>query len=498
MNFLKTILNDLMKNFLLAFFLFLLLCVAHADSSNDANMWFVMAKYNYFERFDYYNAYKCLKRSLDIQKDFKPALKLKDEMGELYPFFVKLDKPLPKPIIKIAKPEKKVEKKPEIKKIEVTGLDDFQYKLALKELSEHRFEDAKKLLNDHLNKFPENINAYYYLFLIAMHQQDIKSMDRVMTVCVSLLPNYKGTESYRKFLELITCYREKIIIQEALLEYNSDNGLKNNAISEFRFSFLDRDSERPSYPIMKKLDLVVLKASDYLKYIPKCPSGGEYSIENGRVICSYHDRLYEMPVNPQEKAEKNISLADKNNAYFRIRMARKFIREKRYYRALSEANKAMEYNKYDFRVYDVISQSYYFLNKKTKALEYARNAQKMAVDEPMVYNNLGTIYLSLGKYKDAISTLLHGLAIRKSDYDLNYNLGLAYINNNELEKGKHYFEIAKTVNPNSPGVYFQLGRVYQKLNNNKEAKSTYKKLLHLVPGDGKLYNMVESIIENIK
>lgn len=487
-----------MKNIIIAIFLFSFLYIGYADSSNDANMWFVMAKYNYFERFDYYNAYKCLKKSLEIKSDFKPSLKLKEKMGELYPFFVKLDKPLPKPIIKVVKPVKKIEKKIETKKLEVPGLDDFEYKLALKDLSEHKFKDAEKLLNNHLNKFPENINAYYYLFLISMHAQDVKSMDRILTVCVSLLPNFKGTDAYRRFLELITCYREKIIIQEALLEYNSDNALKNNAISEFRFSFLDRDSERPSYPIMKKLDLVVLKDSKYLNYLPKCPSGGKYSIENGRVVCDYHDKLYEKPVSPVEKDSKNISLADRSNAYYHIRLARNFIREKRYYRALSEANKAMKYNEYDFRVYDVLSQSYYFLDKKTKALEYAKRAMKMAVDEPMVYNNLGTIYLSLGKYKDAIRVLSHGLAIRKSDYDLNYNIGLAYINSNDLEKGKHYFEVAKTVNPNAPGVYFQLGRIYQKLNNNKAAKKTYKKLLHLVPGDGKLYNMVESIIENLK
>jgi len=492
-------LYEFSKLLLLLLFFITFLMPAFSNSNDDANNWYIQAKYNYFERFDYFNAYKCLKKSLQIDNSFKPAIELKAKMGKLYDFFIKLDKPLPKPIIKLVKPTKEVEiiDIPK-KKNEIAGTEEFEYKLALKKLKEHEFEDARKLLLSHLNKFPENINAYYYLFLIAMHEKDIKEMDRIMDICSSILSNYKDTDAYRRFVEMIICYRNKLIINSAFSAYNADNSLKNTAIGEYRFSYLDRKSEKPVYPIMKKLDLSVLMKSGFLKTIPKCPSGGDYSIDNGEIICSIHDRFYEKTEEKIRDERENISLADKNNAYFHIRLSRKFIREKRYYRALAEAKSALKYNKYDYRAYDALSQSYYYLGKIDKALENALKSKDMAIDEPMVYNNLGIIYMAMNKNDDAIKELRHGLAIRTSDYDLNYNIGIAYSNKDELKKAMHYFEVARIVNPNSPGVYFQLGRIYQKLNMKEQAIKTYKKLLHLVPGQGKLYNMIESMIENIK
>jgi len=80
--------------------------------------------------------------------------------------------------------------------------------------------------------------------------------------------------------------------------------------------------------------------------------------------------------------------------------------------------------------------------REEEALQYAEKAIRKSGDNPALYNLKGVILNQLGRYPEAIGSFQAGLVLNKEDVGLLVNLGIAYLNNDEKEKGREALEKA--------------------------------------------------------
>ena len=74
-----------------------------------------------------------------------------------------------------------------------------------------------------------------------------------------------------------------------------------------------------------------------------------------------------------------------------------------------------------------------------------------------------------------IDNLKNMLQTDPNDTFARYALGLEYLSNNEHENAKNIFEELKTLDPNYVATYYQLGKTYEILGDENEARKAYEK-----------------------
>ncbi|MDD5090893.1 MAG: tetratricopeptide repeat protein [Candidatus Wallbacteria bacterium] len=472
-----------------------------ASRPADADMWLLQARYYYLERFDYEKAGYCLKTALTLDPQNPKALALQEEMREIIDFLETIASPAPQiaaETVEVAESLVTVEAEIIVSAPEPPQ-DDFRLHLALRQIEELKFNDAVNSLEQCVTEQPENIKAFFYLMLIGEKLGRESLIQSVFDRTVKILPRLLDKTDSRDLINLVRCRMNRLIISKAVMEYNRDITLQSEAAAAFRYGFLDFDRERASYRLMTALDMELLRSGGYLASAPSCPQQGAYSLGINGVECSFHGSLLKAPyretvVAGLSKGREPVTLAAKHKALLHIDRARKYLTEKRLYRALAEAEQVVAYDPDDFRGHDLLAQVYLGMQKPDQAVVSAEEARRLAVDEPLVYNNLGLIYMSLNRVDDAVKMFRLGLAVRKSDFDLNYNLGVAHMKKNEPALAIRHFEISVTVRPDSAGVYYNMGKIHKSLGNIDKAQECFRKMLNLVPQGGKVYNMVINIL----
>jgi protein O-GlcNAc transferase len=77
-----------------------------------------------------------------------------------------------------------------------------------------------------------------------------------------------------------------------------------------------------------------------------------------------------------------------------------------------------------------------------QALEEVQNSIRLDPRSAGAYNLKGVILNQLGRYPEAAGSFQAGLALVPNDTNLQVNLGIAYVNSNELDKARAVFEKA--------------------------------------------------------
>jgi Flp pilus assembly protein TadD len=75
-------------------------------------------------------------------------------------------------------------------------------------------------------------------------------------------------------------------------------------------------------------------------------------------------------------------------------------------------------------------------------LEEAQNSIRLNPRSAGAYNLKGVILNQLGRYPEAAGSFQAGLILAPTDANLLVNLGIAYVNSNELDKARSIFEKA--------------------------------------------------------
>ncbi len=82
-------------------------------------------------------------------------------------------------------------------------------------------------------------------------------------------------------------------------------------------------------------------------------------------------------------------------------------------------------------------------------------------------------------YLKAKNILKNIILIKDNIFEIHNNLGIVFLNINELENSINHFEKAIKLNPEFSVSYFNLGVVYEKLNDSKNATKNYLKVIEL-------------------
>ncbi len=78
-----------------------------------------------------------------------------------------------------------------------------------------------------------------------------------------------------------------------------------------------------------------------------------------------------------------------------------------------------------------------------------------------------------------IENLKEMLNTDPNDTFARYALGLEYLSLNEIEKAKDMFVELKTLDPNYVATYYQLGKAYELLGDEYEARKVYEKGIYV-------------------
>lgn len=115
--------------------------------------------------------------------------------------------------------------------------------------------------------------------------------------------------------------------------------------------------------------------------------------------------------------------------------------------------------------------------------------KKAAALNPCAYyfESLGRAYFENNNTIDAIRSYEKALEFNPNDFDVLFNLALAYKINKQFDKAIEVYEAALVINPNHADLYFNIANAYENKNDTFDALKYYKKAYE--------YNIQESDID---
>ena len=154
------------------------------------------------------------------------------------------------------------------------------------------------------------------------------------------------------------------------------------------------------------------------------------------------------------------------------------------------------------------SKAYFYLGiayKQQKMYEWAINQLKKVValqkfdielQEPKIREELASLYLLLGRKKEAKQELLLNINENPDDYQSLYKLGEIFLSSNDYKRAIHYLEKAYKNNPIHSGVLELLGISYFEARNYKESKGYLDKVATKDPTNYKAFFYLGRIYEH--
>jgi tetratricopeptide (TPR) repeat protein len=108
-------------------------------------------------------------------------------------------------------------------------------------------------------------------------------------------------------------------------------------------------------------------------------------------------------------------------------------------KAMAEFQKAFAGNGNAFAAFNMANLS---LERKELpvALDWIEKTVQKSPREAGVYNLKGVILNEMGRYPEAVLSLETGLSLAPADVAININLGIAYMNNKQLDRARKIFE----------------------------------------------------------
>nr|WKF58297.1 Beta-barrel assembly-enhancing protease [Paraburkholderia busanensis] len=116
----------------------------------------------------------------------------------------------------------------------------------------------------------------------------------------------------------------------------------------------------------------------------------------------------------------------------------------------------------------------------TSALTWLDRAIRIK-PEPILYNTLYAIHLSLGNYVAAIDSLRQGLALEPNFAVLHYNLALTLQHHERLDEAAISYRRTLELEPSNSSAHNNLGRIHADLGALDQAERHYRRALELSP-----------------
>ena len=146
-------------------------------------------------------------------------------------------------------------------------------------------------------------------------------------------------------------------------------------------------------------------------------------------------------------------------------------------KSIDEYVQAIDIDKKDYDSYYKVANLLNQLDKKDEASEMLVNLLQKKPEYTAASELLGTILIDKQKYKEAANVYLDALRYDELNYDLNYNLGIAYTMLNDFQSAKTYYEKAAEINSlayNSKYSLAEIALIYKELD---EAEKRFMEVL---------------------
>ena len=137
----------------------------------------------------------------------------------------------------------------------------------------------------------------------------------------------------------------------------------------------------------------------------------------------------------------------------------------------------------DAEIQDGLAQAYLQKRAYDLAEKHYRKAIDLSHGAPQYYNNLGALYLTMGRYDDAIPVF------RKAAENLLFatpevawtGIGLAYFQKHDYVAAERYYRKARELNPRYTQALFRLGELYYGQDRPVEAVEALSRAVELNP-----------------
>lgn len=117
------------------------------------------------------------------------------------------------------------------------------------------------------------------------------------------------------------------------------------------------------------------------------------------------------------------------------------------------------------------------LKRKDEAIQILNNTLSKKPEYLKATNLLGEILFEQQRYKEAVSVYSAALKYNPNDYDLYYNIGLAYTMLNDFQAAKEYYDKAAEINHELYNGYYCLGKISMLYRDIEDAEEYYAKAL---------------------
>jgi tetratricopeptide (TPR) repeat protein len=119
-----------------------------------------------------------------------------------------------------------------------------------------------------------------------------------------------------------------------------------------------------------------------------------------------------------------------------------------------------------------------------EAIPIYKRALGQTPSDPLAHQNLGVAFLQQTDMQDAITEFRTGLSLNPNSYQLHYNLGLALKLKDDVNGAITELEQAAGLNPTSPDPPYTLGILYMQMGRFADSEQNLKTALNLRPDNG--------------
>lgn len=167
-----------------------------------------------------------------------------------------------------------------------------------------------------------------------------------------------------------------------------------------------------------------------------------------------------------------------NKAKIYLNLGRAYCKNSQFDKALQKLNMALELDLSPV-VYYELGNVYLDMGKPEDAIKYYKDALRLDSSYSPAYNALGTIYNEQGRYAEALQAF-EKAAQTGSDSPINhYNLGLAHLDKGMADKAALEFQLAAKLNPAESKYRHMLGIAYVNLGRFEESIREIKTAIDL-------------------
>jgi tetratricopeptide (TPR) repeat protein len=121
-----------------------------------------------------------------------------------------------------------------------------------------------------------------------------------------------------------------------------------------------------------------------------------------------------------------------------------------------------------------------------QAITHYKKALEKDPKNYLIMNNIASVFIKTGSYKESILYSMDALTVQKTCVPSFVNLGIANIQLGNMAEGELYLLKAKSIEQSNKTVLFNLGLLYEKTSNYKEALAAFQRLADMKDTGGYL------------